>query len=249
MPTPTDASPSASYPLHRSDLLQRWPTNAICPPGELWQTSTLVSETVGLDGQPLAAENVLEQPETPDSSHSAPGNAQQTDVVLGASSQQAEFCDGLSPVAMLSPTSSTTSEVKEDEVQLTVPARRAAAPAGLGLSAPESEARTRYEISNIRVRGDVSRTRKQVTGLIISDPQLLPNCSSSFLRPGSRFRGTQKSERRKNDVQVEIKHVDMDQSFLCGYLRIEGNGAAASFCCLRTIGRVADFSSWPRRLD
>lgn len=46
--------------------------------------------------------------------------------------------------------------------------------------------------------------------------------SSSFLRPGSKFRGTQESDRQVYNVQVEIKHVDMDQSFLCGYLKIQG---------------------------
>jgi hypothetical protein len=30
------------------------------------------------------------------------------------------------------------------------------------------------------------------------------------------------SERQVYDVQVEIKHVDMRESFLCGYLRIQG---------------------------
>lgn len=53
--------------------------------------------------------------------------------------------------------------------------------------------------------------------------QLLPNSTSSFLRPGSKFRGTQQSDRQVYDVQVEIKHVDMADSFLCGYLRIQGN--------------------------
>ncbi|CAI6087524.1 unnamed protein product [Clonostachys chloroleuca] len=49
-----------------------------------------------------------------------------------------------------------------------------------------------------------------------------PTLPSSFLRPGSRFHGTQQSERQVYDVQVEIKHVDMHESFLCGYLRIQG---------------------------
>ena len=51
--------------------------------------------------------------------------------------------------------------------------------------------------------------------------QLLPT-TSSFLRPGSKFRGTQQSDRQVYDVQVEIKDVDMAESFLCGYLRIQG---------------------------
>jgi hypothetical protein len=52
--------------------------------------------------------------------------------------------------------------------------------------------------------------------------QFLPNTSSSLLRPGSRFVGTQTSDRQKYDVEVEIKHVDMRESFMCGYLRIKG---------------------------
>lgn len=52
--------------------------------------------------------------------------------------------------------------------------------------------------------------------------RVIPTSSSSFLRPGSRFTGTQQSERQRYDVQVEIKHVDMRESFLCGYLKIQG---------------------------
>jgi hypothetical protein len=53
--------------------------------------------------------------------------------------------------------------------------------------------------------------------------QLIPSSPSSFLRPGSKFHGTQQSERQVYEVQVEIKHVDMRESFLCGYLRIQGS--------------------------
>lgn len=49
-----------------------------------------------------------------------------------------------------------------------------------------------------------------------------PNTTSSFLKPGSRFDGTQKSDRQVYDVSVEIQHVDLAESFLCGYLRIRG---------------------------
>lgn len=52
--------------------------------------------------------------------------------------------------------------------------------------------------------------------------QLLPSTTSSFLRPGSKFVGTQQSDRQVYDVQVEIKDVNMAESFLCGYLRIQG---------------------------
>ncbi|TDZ72047.1 Glucose-induced degradation protein 4-like protein [Colletotrichum trifolii] len=52
--------------------------------------------------------------------------------------------------------------------------------------------------------------------------RIIPTSPSSFLRPGSKFHGTQQSERQVYDVQVEIKHVDLRESFLCGYLRIQG---------------------------
>ena len=52
--------------------------------------------------------------------------------------------------------------------------------------------------------------------------KILPSSPSSFLRPGSRFHGTQQSERQVYDVQVEIKYVDFRESFLCGYLKIQG---------------------------
>ncbi|KAI9881049.1 MAG: hypothetical protein M1830_008931 [Pleopsidium flavum] len=55
-----------------------------------------------------------------------------------------------------------------------------------------------------------------------SNIRLLPNATSSFLRAGSKFHGTQESDRQVYEVQVEIKHVDMNESFLCGYLRIQG---------------------------
>ncbi len=52
--------------------------------------------------------------------------------------------------------------------------------------------------------------------------QVITTSPSSFLRPGSKFTGTQQSERQVYEVQVEIKHVDLRESFLCGYLRIQG---------------------------
>lgn len=52
--------------------------------------------------------------------------------------------------------------------------------------------------------------------------RIIPLPPSTYLRPGSRFVGTQQSERQVYDVQVEIKHVDLRESFLCGYLRIQG---------------------------
>jgi len=51
---------------------------------------------------------------------------------------------------------------------------------------------------------------------------VLPN-PSCYLRPGTRFVGTQQSKRQKYAVEVEFKHIDIRESFLCGYLRIQGS--------------------------
>lgn len=69
------------------------------------------------------------------------------------------------------------------------------------VNGPSSTALLSYEFSNIR---------------------LLPNHTSSFLRAGSKFAGTQQSDRQVYNVDVEIKHVDIAESYLCGYLRIQG---------------------------
>lgn len=44
-----------------------------------------------------------------------------------------------------------------------------------------------------------------------------------MLRAGSKFRGTQQSDSQKYSVEVDIKTVDMSESFICGYLKIEGS--------------------------
>ncbi|KAK2760720.1 hypothetical protein FQN54_001955 [Arachnomyces sp. PD_36] len=55
-----------------------------------------------------------------------------------------------------------------------------------------------------------------------SNVRLLPNHTSSFLRAGNKFVGTQQSDSQVYNVDVEIKHVDIAESYLCGYLRIQG---------------------------
>ncbi|KAJ4155773.1 hypothetical protein LMH87_001002 [Akanthomyces muscarius] len=60
------------------------------------------------------------------------------------------------------------------------------------------------------------------TGLDYSNKRSIPFSPCSYLRPGTKFHGTQQSERQVYEVQVEIKYVDMRESFLCGYLRIQG---------------------------
>ncbi|KAI1456351.1 vacuolar import and degradation protein-domain-containing protein [Annulohypoxylon moriforme] len=58
-------------------------------------------------------------------------------------------------------------------------------------------------------------------GFDYSNVRIIPTSPSSYLRPGSKFHGTQQSERQVYDVQVEIKYVDLRESFLCGFLKIQ----------------------------
>ncbi|KAL9002232.1 MAG: hypothetical protein Q9188_004830 [Gyalolechia gomerana] len=53
-------------------------------------------------------------------------------------------------------------------------------------------------------------------------PRMIPTLTSSFLRPFSRFRGQQQSDKQVYQVEVELKYVDMAESTLCGFLKIEG---------------------------
>jgi hypothetical protein len=56
----------------------------------------------------------------------------------------------------------------------------------------------------------------------IDGTRMITTHNSSFLRAGSKFRGTQQSDKQKYNVEVDIKNVNMAESELCGYLRIEG---------------------------
>lgn len=49
-----------------------------------------------------------------------------------------------------------------------------------------------------------------------------PGVATSLLYNGSRFQGHQKSKGNCYDVEVILQHVDMETSYLCGYLKIKG---------------------------
>ncbi|KAJ5135205.1 uncharacterized protein N7515_004483 [Penicillium bovifimosum] len=90
--------------------------------------------------------------------------------------------------------------VEEDEpVRATSPAE-STCPSNQSLETSSGSSLLSWEFSNVR---------------------LTPN-HTSFLRSGSKFVGTQQSDRQVYNVDVEIKHVDMAESYLCGYLRIQG---------------------------
>lgn len=49
-----------------------------------------------------------------------------------------------------------------------------------------------------------------------------PGVTTSLLYNGSRFQGHQKSKGNCYDVEVVLQNVDMQTSYLCGYLKIKG---------------------------
>lgn len=63
----------------------------------------------------------------------------------------------------------------------------------------------------------LSQAEWEVTG-----PRIRPSITSSLFRPGSRFVGAQRSDKATYTVSVELKQVDMAQSFCCGFLTIQG---------------------------
>lgn len=81
----------------------------------------------------------------------------------------------------------------------------------------------------------VSVQSQMSTEALLTYLEAIPSATSSYLRPGSRFHGTQQSERQIYEVQVELKNVNMAESFLCGYLRIQGKSATHIRCALQQL--------------
>ncbi|KAJ2980818.1 hypothetical protein NQ176_g2405 [Zarea fungicola] len=94
---------------------------------------------------------------------------------------------------------------------------------------PAADCLSVTHIASNREQGDDSETdgcdddtqSSCFISLDYSNKRSIPVSPSSYLRAGTKFHGTQQSERQVYDVQVEIKYVDMRESFLCGYLRIQ----------------------------
>ncbi|KAL1924773.1 uncharacterized protein VTP21DRAFT_4427 [Calcarisporiella thermophila] len=67
----------------------------------------------------------------------------------------------------------------------------------------------------------VSRSLQSIRSKDFLSTRLTPTTIHG-LYPGSRFKGEQRSQGSTYDVMVEIQHVDLSDSFLCGYLHISG---------------------------
>ncbi|KAL2871999.1 GID4/VID24 family protein [Aspergillus lucknowensis] len=192
MPTPSDSTPR----LNAASITQDISTRATCPP-ELSRLPTW-GDLVG--SAPLAesdttADNAL----SPGVASPQPEPTPSDNAIARADSEslRSEIETSASP----SSTSRSDEEPVARRMSATRHLSRSANSASTVASSPSTASLLNYEFSNIR---------------------LLPNYTSSFLRPGSKFTGTQHSDRQVYNVDVEIKHVDMAESYLCGYLRIQG---------------------------
>jgi len=117
-----------------------------------------------------------------------------------------------------------SSELKPEELSIDGPARDIPTPVSTS-EETNSEADQRLSQSVTSSSSSFNLKPSLLTGSLSSPfpkTRFLPNSTSSYLKPGSIFRGTQQSDRQVYEVEVQLQHVDMQESFLCGYLKIQG---------------------------
>ncbi|KAL5002718.1 vacuolar import and degradation protein-domain-containing protein [Aspergillus recurvatus] len=187
-------TPSDSTPsLNAASVIQDISARTTCPPEP---------ERLPSWRQELESASVTERDSTLDNALS-PGVVSPQPALLRADDALARADSEPLKVEMDTSASPSSMSRADDERAMgrMSPSRRSANSSSAVASSPSNASLLSYEFSNIR---------------------LLPNYTSSFLRPGSKFTGTQQSDRQVYNVDVEIKHVDMAESYLCGYLRIQG---------------------------
>lgn len=194
MPTPSDGLLYVSQaPLGTESLLRR-SANTTCPPDDS-RVIAPSSQAPDDDHDQIFGLDVIPQQTSTPPAEVEPLRMEDQDGSLDRESKLLKSDEPLTAVDTPSPTASA-SDTKDVE-------------------------------SHVDISGLQAQPQPSVSAMILpmhsdlSHARLLPNYTY-FLHPGSKFRGTQQSERQIYDVQVELKHVDMSQSFLCGYLRIQG---------------------------
>lgn len=217
MPTPSDNTPQ----LTPTPLAEQISTRTTCPPEveriPSWRTLSdeqIANGNVAEDGA-VPATNAAAHPalSRPDGgvADSAAGSLGMIETTSGSSNKEMAQSEEEPVAGTLSPASLATETKEEQQTPATQSSSVTATSA--------TSAMLSYEFSNIRV----CSLRNFVLSHFIDKDKLFPNYSSSFLRAGSKFVGIQRSDRQKYNVDVEIKYVDMAESYLCGYLRIQGS--------------------------
>lgn len=209
MPTPSDVV----LPVEHEAIANR----ATCPPDE--SRSTTVHELNATSHESAAIDAPMQLPtpppqeplegaHPPPESHSKPSTAH-TD---------APTRDIPTPMTAIEDTVEDQRASQASPLTANAPAPASLIPSHL--SSPFPVHRVGYSPKAVVAHGRLTRI------------QFLPNSSSSLLRPGSRFKGSQTSDRQQYEVEVEVKHVDMRDSFMCGYLRIKGGLRQDVAACL-----------------
>ena len=215
MPTPRDSTDQLPLLLERS-------THTSCPPEEdrpgQWRVEVL--DRLGRAALESAISNqALGQQDDVSVEAESPNNMKTTiDQVHDKTSDQTNTME-LAEASLLSECPSSL-HAEDKEVERVQP------------SAPTSSAldlyySIRFGIESNRVSTIRLEYRYQ-TQANQPHTQLIQTHTSSMLRAGSKFRGTQQSDSQKYTVEVDIKTVDMCESFICGYLKIEGQSAQSA---------------------
>lgn len=79
-----------------------------------------------------------------------------------------------------------------------------------------------YNLTNHTTSSTASTNLPTTPHFDLSSRRLYPHYPSSFLRPGSKFSGTQQSDRQIYNVDVQILTLSVPESTMTGYLRICG---------------------------
>ncbi|KKA22427.1 Vesicle-mediated transport protein Vid24 [Rasamsonia emersonii CBS 393.64] len=193
MPTPSESTPQ----LTTSTLPGEISAHTTCPPEiERGSSRTAASEEHAIDDD-IAVNDGAVSPASATAQTAGRRPSDVTSTPIAESSTKKIKSDEDVIMGSMSPDSASSSETKEEQSSPTSQSSSSIS----AHSAPSTTSSLSYKFSNSR---------------------LYPNHTSSFLRSGSKFVGTQQSDRQVYNVDVEIKHVDMAESYLCGYLRIQG---------------------------
>lgn len=212
MPTPSDSTDALPLERQRS-------THTTCPPEDdrpgQWRVEVLDRlDRTALDISLGSGESrQLEDPSSEAESPSPSDTIQ--DIQDQSEDQKVRHGASMEPTESTPPpmdASPSVSHSDEKEVERRYPT----APTSSALDLQYS---IRYGIESTRVCRSIHKAHKNPA---LTPVQLIQTHTSSMLRAGSKFRGTQQSEHQKYSVEVDIKTVDMSESFICGYLKIEG---------------------------
>ncbi|KAI2626276.1 vacuolar import and degradation protein-domain-containing protein [Xylaria nigripes] len=207
MPTPSSTTPSILPEL------SSWSHSSSCPE-DTGSSSSRRSNNDGLD---------MDQTMSPEAM-SASATANEEDIITNSTTESSRsdsrngtYISASDPADIDSTPYKPTDDLQAAQSGLNVAATHLRCP-GCVPDTPPAEHDKREESQTAINQYDY----EPPMGFNYSNYRVTPTSSSSFLRPKSRFCGTQQSERQVYDVQVEIKYVDLRESFLCGYLKIEG---------------------------